>query len=291
MKRAGVVIMAMLTAGCGAPETSRLSGYVEADMLYMAAQEPGVVAQIAVREGDRVEKGGALFSLDVERLSIAADQADAGAAAVARRVEAAGVLDQAVAEAEAELDRVTKNLRRTVPLLRDGFVSQARYDNDKALVDEAAARLERAKAERDAVNEELKSAQAQAALARRRLDDLAVQAPDAGTVERIYRRAGEVVAAGEPVLALLPPSNVKLKFFAPEPKLAQLSPGGEIAFSCDGCAEGMKARISYIATEPQFTPPVIYSLEERTKLVFLVEARPETPEGLRPGLPVTIDLP
>ncbi|MEZ5892806.1 MAG: hypothetical protein R3C58_06635 [Parvularculaceae bacterium] len=84
---------------------------------------------------------------------------------------------------------------------------------------------------------------------------------------------------------------MKLKFFAPEPMLTRFAPGKEVTFSCDGCEAEMKARISFVATEPQYTPPVIYSVDERAKLVFLVEARPETPEGLRPGLPVSVDLP
>ncbi|MEZ5892805.1 MAG: biotin/lipoyl-binding protein [Parvularculaceae bacterium] len=203
--RAALIIAVLALAGCSEKAATHLNGYVEADMLYLSSQDAGVVAELAVREGDRVRPGDPLFSLDDKRLSYTATQASASAAAVQKRVENAGALDQAVAEAEAELDRVTKNLERTLPLLKDGFVSQARFDNDKALVDEAAARLERARAERDAAQEDLKSMEAQAALAHKRLGDLAVIAPAAGTVERIYRRAGEVVAPGEPVIALLPP--------------------------------------------------------------------------------------
>lgn len=291
MKKAMSIGAAVMLAACSGEAPDRLSGYVEAETLYMAPQEAGVVSVVAVREGDQVEAGDLLFRLEAERLSFAVEQAAAAAAAAEKRAEPSGALDQAVAEAQAELERVTLNFERTKKLNADGYVSKARYDNDRALVLEAEARLERARVERNAARHDLQSAEAQEGLTRRRLDDLDVRAPKAGTVERIYRRAGEVAGAGDPVVALLPPDNLKVRFFAPERMLSSLKTGGEIAISCDGCAAGLTARISYIATEPQFTPPVIYSLKEREKLVFLVEARPNETAGLRPGLPVDVTLP
>jgi hypothetical protein len=95
----------------------------------------------------------------------------------------------------------------------------------------------------------------------------------AGTIEQIFHRQGEVVAAGQPIVALLPPENLKVRFFAPEALLAQLRVGETVSIGCDGCEQPVAATISFIAREPQFTPPVIYSLDQREKLVFLVEAR------------------
>ena len=103
-------------------------------------------------------------------------------------------------------------------------------------------------------------------------------------------RPGEVVGAGRPVLALLPPGNMKLRFFVPEALLPRVSTGLRVTISCDGCTKRYSARISFISREAEFTPPVIYSLEERAKLVFRVEARPDEPEALRVGQPVTVDL-
>jgi HlyD family secretion protein len=291
MKRALAIFAALMIAGCGEHDETHLNGYVEAETLYLAPQEAGVIAEIAVREGDAVKADDLLFRLDAGRLSYGVEQAAATVAAAQRRVEASGALDQAIAEAEADLNRLAGDFARTEKLYREGFISKARFDTDRASVAGAQARLERARAEKSAAQEDLLSAQAQAGLAGQRRDDLAVYAPQAGTIERIYRRAGEVAAAGDPVIALLPPENIKLRFFAPEPLLSSLAPGGEITFACDGCAENLTARVTFIAAEPQFTPPVIYSLDERTKLVFLVEARPLSPEGLRPGLPVSVRLP
>jgi len=119
-------------------------------------------------------------------------------------------------------------------------------------------------------------------LARRKL-----VSPVAGTVQQVYYRPGEMVPAGRPVLALLPPENIKVRFYVPEAMLAKIALGEMVKVQCDGCAADIAARISFISDSAEFTPPVIYSLEERSKLVFLVEARPERPERLRAGQPVS----
>lgn len=284
-------LAAILAASCAQESPRALSGYVEADLLYMAPQEAGVVSELAVMEGDAVGAGDLLFRLDPARLAYAAERAASAAAAAEARAADAGVLDQAVAEAQAEFARSRDAYARAKDLYKDGFISEARLDDERARYEAATARLERALAEREAARREWRSAVAEADLARRRVEDLTVRAPAAGRVERIYRRVGEVAAAGDPVVSLLPPESVKIRFFAPEPLLASFSPGREIVFSCDGCDGERRARIIFVATEPQFTPPVIYSLEQREKLTFLIEARPLDPQGLRPGLPVDVRAP
>jgi HlyD family secretion protein len=107
-------------------------------------------------------------------------------------------------------------------------------------------------------------------------------------VQQVYFRPGEVVTAGRPVLSLLPPGNVKLRFYVPEAMLPKVAIGDPVRVSCDGCAADLAARITFIARSAEFTPPVIYSQEERSKLVFLVEARPEKPDSLRVGQPVSV---
>ncbi len=96
--------------------------------------------------------------------------------------------------------------------------------------------------------------------------------------------------AGRPVVALLPPGNIKVRFFVNEAVLPKLKLGDTVNVSCDGCDGGLTAKISFIARTSEFTPPVIYSLEERSKLVFLIEARPARPERLRVGQPVSVAL-
>ena len=111
-----------------------------------------------------------------------------------------------------------------------------------------------------------------------------------GTVQLIYYRPGEMVPAGKAVVSILPPGNVKVRFFVPQAVRPTISLGDTIGLTCDGCASGISARVSFIASAAEYTPPVIFSEEERNKLVFLVEALPEKPEGLRVGQPVTVTL-
>jgi HlyD family secretion protein len=142
--------------------------------------------------------------------------------------------------------------------------------------DDAEATLRQAKANLD---------WSQTRLARRN-----AYTPRDSTVEQIYYRPGETVPAGRPVVALLPPGNLKIRFFAPQSILPTIKYGDIVDVSCDGCEKGLTAKVSFIARSAEYTPPVIYSQEERAKLVFLIEARPEQPDKFRVGQPVTVTL-
>ena len=127
---------------------------------------------------------------------------------------------------------------------------------------------------------------AQTRLTRRR-----VLSPAGGTIQKVYFRPGETVQPARPVVALLPPPNLKIRFFAPETKLATIKIDETVGVSCDACAKGLTAKVSFIAQSAEYTPPVIYSREERAKLVYMIEARPAQPEKFRVGQPVTVTLP
>ncbi len=263
-----------LLAACNRTPTNELQGYGEADYIYLASQEPGVVSQLFVREGDSVAAGARVFALDRDRLSYTVQSASASRAA----------LQEAVDAARADATLTQRNLARTQELAQRGFYPRARLDADRAARDAAQARLDQAV-------RQLRAAGAETGLAETRLSDLSGAAPAAGTIERIFHRPGEVVGAGQPIAALLTPANLKIRFFAPEPMLARLQPGARVNIACDRCPQQYAARVSRVANEPQFTPPVIYSLEQRDKLVFLVEARLEGQTPIRPGMPVTVHLP
>jgi HlyD family secretion protein len=115
-------------------------------------------------------------------------------------------------------------------------------------------------------------------------------APIAGTIQQIYFREGEMVQAQRPVLSIMPPGNMKIRFFVPETELPKLSIGDEVRVTCDNCAADLTARIYFIATTAEYTPPVIYSLDERNKLVYLIQARPSRPDALRVGQPISVYL-
>jgi len=115
-------------------------------------------------------------------------------------------------------------------------------------------------------------------------------APVDGTVQQIYFREGETAPAQRPVLSIMPPGNIKLRFFVPEPDLPKLAIGDEVRVTCDNCAADLTAKIYFIATSAEYTPPVIYSLDERNKLVYLIQARPARPDSLRVGQPISVFL-
>jgi HlyD family secretion protein len=184
-----------------------------------------------------------------------------------------------------------RNFARSQDLFARNFLSRARLDADRAARDAADAQLRQARGELRAGRGDIGAANANTRLARTRVSDLDGAAPQAGTIEEIYHRPGEVVSAGEPIASLLAPERMKIRFFAPEPLLSRLRLGVDVNIACDGCASGMTAKISFIASDPQFTPPVIYSLDERDKLVFLIEARPNRPDAIRPGMPIDVTLP
>jgi HlyD family secretion protein len=277
-----MMLSALLLAACG-QRNDYLQGYAEADYIFVAPQDPGLVSTLAVREGAEVKAGAPLFTLNPERAEASYQAAEAQG-----RTNRARVAAQAVAEAEANAQLAARDFERTRALYERNFVAKVKLDQDRSRLDAARAEVQRVRAERSTAVQEDAAAAAQADLARTQLHDRAIAAPVAGRVERIFLRPGEYASPGEPVLALLPPGNLKIRFFAPEKMLSQLRLGQEVAYSCDGCPQGLTARIFFIASEAQFTPPIIYSVEEREKLVYLVEARPKRPERLRPGQPLDV---
>ncbi|MCC8980365.1 HlyD family secretion protein [Bradyrhizobium acaciae] len=136
----------------------------------------------------------------------------------------------------------------------------------------------------------LRVAEARVVTSQTRLDRRKGFAPIAGSIQQIYFREGEMVQAQRPVLSIMPPGNMKLRFFVPETELPKLALGDEVKVTCDNCAADLTAKIYFIATTAEYTPPVIYSLDERNKLVYLIQARPSRPDVLRVGQPISIYL-
>ncbi len=273
MKRLLVVTLALFAAACARQPSDTLQGYGEANYVYLSSQETGVVRELLVTEGDVVEAGAQIFMLDPDRLEYSADSANAQASAAAA----------AVRTAQAQATLAERNYARGASLAQQGFYPRARLDSDRAARDAANAQLAQARREASA-------ASASTGLARERVRDLIGAAPANGTIERVYHRPGEVVPAGQPIVALLPPANMKVRFFVPEDRLVQFPVGARVQVTCDGCSGAQTATVSFVAQEPQFTPPVIYSLDQREKLVFLVEARFAAATPVRPGMPVDVRL-
>jgi HlyD family secretion protein len=136
----------------------------------------------------------------------------------------------------------------------------------------------------------LRVAEARVATSETRLARRKGFAPVAGTIQQIYFREGEMVGAQRPVLSIMPPGNMKLRFYVSETELPKLSIGDTVRVACDNCAADLTAKIYFIATAAEYTPPVIYSLDERNKLVYLIQARPSRPDALRVGQPIDVLL-
>lgn len=292
---------------------SEFPGYMEADLVLVGSEQGGRIATLAVKEGDTVKTGDPVFTLE------SSEQDAAVAAAKARVVEAEArladakaqlqrpreieVLEASLDQAKATLQQSTTNLERIKSLYDKGWVAKAQLDDavaqhDRAqgAVAEAERRIEAAKL--PGRTDLIAAAAANVEAAHYALDEAEknlakryVASPEGGTVEEVYFRPGEVVNAGQAVVALLPPANLKVRFFVAEPVRAGLHIDQTVKVSCDGCPPGLTAKISFIAREAEFTPPVIFSQEQRKKLVFLVEARPEAAaQGLTAGQPVTVSL-
>lgn len=284
------------------PSERYLSGYVEGETLFLAAPVAGTVSSISVVEGDRVEAGQHVFTIDPASLSAQSEQARAQVAEARTQIAAAEAnAQQAQAEvsaAAAELERARSDLNRLLAVRRNDPAAVAGKDVDtaQAAMREATARLNAARDTARARRAQVAAARAQTEQARGgarevqiRVDQLSPPAPADARVEDVYFQPGEWVAANQPVVGLLPDDRVKIRFFVPEQEVARYRPGRNVRFGCDGCAGRQPARIRYVSPRPEFTPPVIFSRDSRDRLVFMVEALPARRAGLMPGLPVDVE--
>lgn len=313
MRAAGAAALICLLSACGGGEGEGVYvGYVEAEYVYIAAPQSGWLTQAAVREGDSVEAGDIVFELDKQQqraLYEAAAGLTAQAAAQAEDIETGArpaeiaALEAQLEEARAQEVRARADRDRALRLVREGFASDARGDQATADYLVAVARVKAAEeaidvaklagrdAAREAADAAATAADASLAEAKWRLDQRTVKAQAGGRVEQVFHRKGEFVTAGAPVLSVLPPGALKVRFFVPQDALPSIAIGDRMNVLADGRPGPVGATVSFIAAEAEFTPPVIYSAESREKLVFLVEARLDESAALRPGLPVDIVTP
>lgn len=303
---AGIVAVLALTPRFWGGRT--LTGYVEGDPLHLAAPVAGTVQAMHVARGDYVKAGARLFVVDPQQPMAVRNQAEAELAAAQaqavdvrkgqRPVELA-VFDANIAAAEARARDAEAALRRVSALAKTGYASKAALDDARAAAQTAQAQVAAAKRQREAAAlgaraDQIRAADARVTAARAaltgasaRLADVAPLAPADARVEDVFFQQGEWAPANQPILSLLPDARIYVKFFVPERTLAAYRPGRIVRFSCDGCPEGLSARIVYVSPRPEFTPPVIYSRESRDRLVYLVEARPSL--RLNPGQPVDVE--
>ncbi len=298
--------------GCGgAEQKSEFNGYAEGEYVYLASAISAPVARLGVKEGDVVKAGDALLKLDdtVQRANL--DAAKASIAEIeaklkdvqkgARKDEINEIKAQ-INSAKAALTLANANFARAKSLRDKNAISDKEFDAAKSELERANFALDRLEASlktamlggrEDAVQSLRAKLDAAKAALRAREWELAqtqINAPKNGVVENLFFKEGELASAAKPLLSLLPEGEIKIYFFVPAKILPRIGVGDRVALSCEGC-EPMMAQITQIASEPEFTPPVIYSQSTTDKLIYRVKARPiSSSPAPRPSQPVTVRL-
>ena len=302
-----------ILGGCSGETPSTYQGYVEGEYVHVASPVGGRLERLLVQRGQTIEAKAPLFQLEAEEETAAKRQADEQLKAsqaqladlrVGRRNPELDVAKAQLAQAIAAEQQAAQQLKRDEAQFEVGGIPRGQLDDSRSNHAIKAARVRELQGQLDvsrlpAREDQIRAQDAQVAAARAasnqsswRLDQKHISAAQGGLVVDTLYREGEWVAPGSPVVRMLPPQNVKLRFFVPQAVAGGLKPGRNIAVRCDGCGDEVPATVSYIASEPEYTPPVIYSNETRAKLVFMVEARPsiENAGRLRPGQPVEVTL-
>jgi len=287
-------------------------GYVEGETTLVSPPVAGRLVARPIQRGDRVAKGDRLYVIDTTQAEAEVSRATATLAEfqarhdnllTGKRSDELDVIRAQRREAQAGLAMAKRELERQTDLLSRNVASRRSHDQAAAQVSELRARISSLDARERAANlgaresevaaaaAMIEQSQASLARARNRLSELMPVAPEDALVENTFFNVGEWVPAATPVVSLLPASRVKLRFFVPEEDVSKARMGRPVSFTCDGCPADLRANVIYISPRAEFTPPVIYSQSARTKLVFMIEARPEAVPAqvaLAPGLPVTV---
>jgi HlyD family secretion protein len=305
-------LVAAVLAACGQPNSNSLSGYAEGEYVRVASPYAGNLAALNVKRGDQVVADAPLYTLEQEneRASRAEFQARLKQAEArlenlrkGKRQDEIAAIRAQLLQAEAALQLSTAELKRTQDLIANKFVSPAKLDEANATVQRDRARVAELNAqikvaqlagrsdEIAAAAADVASAKEQLAQAEWKLSQKSLKSPKSALVVDTMYNAGEWVQAGMPVISLLPPENIKVRFFASEKQLSGIKIGQAVRVGCDGCAP-LEAKISYVSPQAEYTSPLIYSKENRAALVFMIEARmaPADAVKLHPGQPVEVTL-
>lgn len=304
----------LIAAGCKAPEGNVVQGYVEGEFVYIASPRAGAVESLYVQRGDQVKAGDPLFTLnsDTERAArdeakrrLAQGRASLEDAKKGRRPSEIESMEAQIRQAQASLEFSEKKFARQEKLIQIvGGTSQADFDRARSTRDGDRQRVEQLEADLKTARLGERSDQVTAAEANVRalaaalagaewdLSQKRQAAPEGGEIfDRLYRE-GDWVAAGAPVIVLLPPQNIKVRAFVPETKIGAIQLGEPVHVTVDGVSEPFSGKVSFISPQPEYTPPIIYSRENRAKLVFMIEAvfDPQTAARLHPGQPVDVRI-
>jgi len=308
-----LLALASLLPACSGEKPASYQGYVEGEYVHVASPVGGRLDRLLVQRGQAVAAKAALFELESEQEAAAKRQADeqlkAAQAQLAdlkqgRRSPEVGVVQAQLAQALAAQVQAEQQLARDEAQFKAGGIARSQLEDSRAnaairgaRVRELSGQVEVSKLPAREDQVQAQAAQVEAARAAVtqttwKLEQKRIASTQAGLVSDTLFREGEWVPAGSPVVRLLPPANVKVRFFVPETAAGTLKPGSGVTARCDGCGAEVPLTVTFISNDPEYTPPVIYSNETRAKLVYMVEARASKDDGprLRPGQPVGITL-
>lgn len=309
----GALLAAILLAGCNDKPPDSFPGYAEAEYVRLAAPISGTLTKVHLARGDQAPADAQAFVLEQDSERAAREEASFRVARAqdqlsnlrqGKRPDELAAIRAQQAQAQAALDLSSAELARSSKLVAQQFLSPASLDQARAAVARDRARINELNAllrqavqgartpEVSAAEQEVKAAQAQLEQAGWRVAQKTQRTPVAGDVVEVLYREGEWVPAGAAVVTLLPPANLKARLFLPEAQLGAIAIGQPVTLQCDGCGAPIAAKISFIAREAEYTSPIIYSKENRAKLVFMVEARPAPQDArrLHPGQPLEVRL-
>ena len=307
-----VLLVWLGIAGCNRTESTHWQGYLEGEFIYVAAPLSGQLDTLAVTRGDQIEAGASLFTLEqTAELATRQEAAERVKAAQARladlligaRPSELAALEARLAQARSASELSGNELDRQEELRIAQVNSAETYDRAKlthqknlSAVDELVAQLETARlggraSTVTAAEAEVSVAEASLARANWSVAQKSQTAPHGGLVYDTLYRAGEFVAAAKPVVVLLPPENIKVRFFVAETVFGSLKVGDALHVNIDGRPGPLTAHISYLSPKPEYTPPVLYNRENRAKLTFMVEASLDAADTreLHPGKPVDVE--
>lgn len=300
-------------AGCSRHSNNSYQGYVEGKFVFVASPQSGRLDKLAVARGQTVAVGNPLFTLDQEpelsaeaqaRESLRSEEARLEDLQTGKRPPEKAAIAAQLAEAKVEHQKAVEVLKSDeaqhavggLPLT-DLIAARAAAEANAALVRRYEADLEVAElpgreAQLKAQTQVVAASRAALEQAAWKLQQKKVAAARSGLIFDTLYREGEWVSAGKPIVQMLPPEDIEVRFFVPEPVVGTLQIGQKISVHIDG-RDSVPANITFVSTQVEYTPPVIYSDENRAKLVFMIIAKPTAEQAatLHPGQPVKVTIP
>jgi len=300
-------------AGCAKKSTNTYQGYIEGKFVYVASPQSGRLDQVDVARGDTVATGHPLFALDNEpeasemrtaEQMLRSSESRLNDLETGKRPAEVDVTRAQLAQAMADKKQADEILASNNAQFKAGGIAQTELINAQAAAETSAAKVRELEADLavdalpareqqiKAQTNQVAADRASLANAKWHLKQKQIASPRNGLVFDTLYRQGEWVTAGNPVVQLLPPENLEIRFFVPETVVGGLRVGGSVHVACDGCASDVAAKISFVSPQSEYTPPVIYSNENRSKLVYMVIANPsaQTAAALHPGQPVEVTV-